>query len=173
MGRAPAERLAHRMLDIEGMSNSNAQEMSSSEVRDAILAQHEMIRTLLNKTIELADRESSSDGDIEELDWQVSTLYETLATHMDFEERALPAALRDVIGWGPVLQAQLEADHASQRATLALAIEALAEPSRGPRAALISGIRSFASALLADMEREERGLLQADLDAIVTDTPGG
>ncbi len=155
------------------MNNSNAKEISSSEVRDAILAQHEMLRTVLNKTVELANRESSSDGDIEELRWQASTLYETLATHMDFEERALPAALRDVIGWGAALQAQLEADHASQRATLTLAIEALAEPSRESPAAVISSIRSFASALLADMEREERGLLQADVDAIVTDTQGG
>ena len=91
---------------------------------------------------------------------------------MAFEEAVLPAALRDVIGWGAVIQQQMEEDHVRQRETLALAISAIG-PTGLSGAELVENVRSFAITLLVDMESEERGLLNADLDAMAGDAKGG
>jgi len=91
---------------------------------------------------------------------------------VDFEERILATALRDVIGWGSVLQSQMEEGHEHQRATLASAMSAL-EPERLSRARVVESVRIFADSLLLDLKSEERCLLQADLDAITVDGAGG
>ncbi len=91
---------------------------------------------------------------------------------MAFEEGVLPAALRDVIGWGAVIQQQMEEDHVRQREALALAISAIG-PTGLSGAELVDNVQSFATTLLIDMESEERGLLNADLDAMAGDAKGG
>lgn len=154
------------------MTTPDADDKPSGEVRDAILAQHETLRVILARTVELADLSAASAQEFDALRAQARTLYESLAAHMDFEERVLPTALRDVIGWGAMLQAQLEEDHSRQRASLATALDALG-PNGLSGVALIESVRTFAQTLLVDMEGEESGLLEADLDAIATDTKGG
>jgi hypothetical protein len=91
---------------------------------------------------------------------------------MAFEEEVLPAALRDVIGWGAVIQQQMEEDHERQRELLTLAIAAIG-PIGLSEAEIVDNVRSFATTLLIDMESEERGLLNADLDAMAVDAKGG
>ena len=144
--------------------------MSSGRFRETILAEHETLRGLLTRTIDLADEQAATT--FEALRASVRHLYATLAEHMSFEERMLPVALRDVIGWGQTLEAMIAEDHGRQRAELAVAIASL-EADEMSWDRLVRDIRLFAHTLLRDMEREEEGLLDADLDAVATDAQGG
>jgi hypothetical protein len=154
------------------MPNQTTDEMSSSEARDQIFSQHGKLRGLLAETVALADRVPTSDADLEAVRGRAQALYDALATHMAFEEQVLPAALRDVIGWGAVIREQMEEDHLRQRESLARAIAAVG-PTGLSGAALVENVRSFAVTLLLDMASEERGLLTADLDALASDAKGG
>ena len=91
---------------------------------------------------------------------------------MEFEERILPTALCDVIGWGPEVRAQMEEDHKRRRASLAAAMLAL-EPDSLSAGRMIERIRELADALLVDLDSEERYLLAADFDALTNDSQGG
>jgi hypothetical protein len=147
-------------------------ELSSTQARDAILAQHGALRSLLAEVAELVDRTGASGQGFEALRDRAGALYEALAAHMTFEEQVLSAALRDVIGWGVVIHQRMEEDHTRQREALARAISAVG-PDGLRGAALIEDVRAFATTLLVDMETEERGLLEADLDALASDSRGG
>jgi iron-sulfur cluster repair protein YtfE (RIC family) len=154
------------------MPNQPTEQMSSSEARDQIFSQHVALRRLLAETTEIAERMATSEGDLEALRGRAQALYDMLAKHMEFEEQVLPAALRDVVGWGAVIQQKMEEDHLRQREALARAISAIG-PTGLSGAELVENVRSFASTLLVDMESEENGLLQADLGALASDAKGG
>ena len=146
--------------------------LSSQGFRDAILEEHEVLRDLLAKAIRLADGHERSAGDLGELRTRSRQLYVTLEEHMSFEERMLPAALRDVIGWGSALRAQIERGHEQRRLRLASAMLAL-EPEVAPSSDLVEHIRALVDSVLADLTNEELCLLTADLDALAVDTQGG
>jgi hypothetical protein len=154
------------------MPDHPTDEMSSSEVRDQIFVQHGMLRGLLAETMAIADSVPTSAAELDALRARAQALYDALAKHMAFEEGVLPAALRDVIGWGAVIQQQMEEDHVRQREALALAISAIG-PTGLSGAELVDNVQSFATTLLVDMDSEERGLLNADLDAMAGDAKGG
>jgi hypothetical protein len=154
------------------MTGATTEEMSSGEAREQILSQHAVLRSLLADVEEVAGRTAASRDHFEVLRAQAKRLYRTLAAHMAFEEQLLPAALRDVIGWGATMREQLEEDHARQREIIAIAIEEIG-PDGLSGAALTASVRAFVTMLLVDMEGEERSLLQADLDALANDSPGG
>jgi hypothetical protein len=143
--------------------------MSSREARDAILSQHERLRKLLADTVALADSAWDAARRLARLHTHARNLYAALDEHMAFEEELLPSALRDVIGWGPQLQTEIEKEHDRQRAALDSAVAALGLPATD----LVDRLRVLADALLADMTLEEKRLLRADIDAIPTDTQGG
>jgi hypothetical protein len=154
------------------MLRTDASELSSSDARDEILAQHGELRNLLAEVAALADRAEAAAEELEALRHGASALYEALAVHMTFEDQVLPAALREVLGWGAVLRQRIEEDHVRQRESLARAISAIG-PDGLRGAALIEDVRAFADALVIDMEIEERELLTADLDALAVDSRGG
>lgn len=145
---------------------------SSSEVRDAIISQHQGLRARLARTVEIANHVAHAEMPLDALRAQARSLYQELAAHMELEERMLPAALSDVIGWGSVLHAQMTAEHERQRATLGEALVALSADEASP-IDLSADILILADAIAHDMEVEESNLLQADLDAIATDGRGG
>lgn len=147
--------------------------LSSSDARAAILSCHDELRGLVTETIHFADGATQADRDVEPLRAHVRELYEAFEEHMDFEERILPTALRDVIGWGAVLEAQLVEGHEKQRAVLASAMSAL-EPAGGlSPARLVQTVRTLADTILVDLKTEESCLLSADLDAMTLDSRGG
>jgi hypothetical protein len=150
------------------MRTTTLQPLSSSDARAAILSCHEELRGLVSETIHFAE----SDCDFEPLRAHARELYEALEEHIDFEQRILPTALRDVIGWGSVLQAQVVEGHEKQRAILASARSAL-EPEGLSPARLAQSVRALANAILGDLKTEESCLLSADLDALATDASGG
>jgi hypothetical protein len=146
--------------------------MSSGRFREAILAEHDMLRRLLGETLGLAEVEAVAAAQLDALRGHARRLYAKLEEHMLFEERMLPPALRDVIGWGQALQELIAGDHARQRQELAEAKAAL-DAEALSWSDLTAALRVFADRLLLDMEREEVGLQEADLDAIRTDGEGG
>ena len=89
------------------------------------------------------------------------TLFLTLEEHLTFEAQAFPLALRDVIGWGAVLQGEIEESHARQRQALATALAAL-EPETLSWVELTRNVRAFAASLMRDIETEEAAALAAD-----------
>ncbi len=155
------------------MRTTTLEPLSSSDARAAILSCHDELRGLVEETIHSADDAGRSDwGDFEPLRAHALELYEAFEEHMNFEERILPTALRDVIGWGSELQAQVVEGHDKLRADLAAAMLAL-KPDAVSRARLIESVRAFADTLLEDLTTEERCLLRADLDAMASDAHGG
>lgn len=147
-------------------------QLSSSDARDAILSRHDDLRGLVLETIHRAEDAAESGPDLESLRAHAKELYEAFQTHVDFEERILATALRDVIGLGSLMQAEMKEGHERQRATLASAMSAL-EPEGLSGERLVESVRSVADALLLDLSTEDQCLLHADLDAIATDSEGG
>ncbi len=155
------------------MRTTTLEPLSSSDARAAILSCHDELRGLVEETIHSADDAGTSDwGDFEPLRAHALELYEAFEEHMNFEERILPTALRDVIGWGSELQAQVVEGHEKLRADLAAAMLAL-KPDAVSRVRLIESVRAFVDTLLEDLTTEERCLLRADLDAMASDAHGG
>jgi hypothetical protein len=152
------------------MYRPSSEPLSSGRFRDVIVAEHDTLRRLIAQTVEVAN--SSVAGELDELRAAARQLYVTLEEHMSFEDQMLPVALRDVIGWGPALEARIAEDHERQRQEVVGALEAL-EADTLSWAELAAVVRAFATNLLLDMEREEEGLLDAELDAMSTDSEGG
>ena len=154
--------------------------MSSSDARAAILSSNEELRGLVQETIHVAQETTQGateetaelEVDFEPLRMHAKDLFAAFTEHMEFEERILPTALCDVIGWGPELRARMEADHERCRASLAATMLAL-EPDSLSAGRMIERIRELADALLVDLDSEERYLLTADLDALTNDSGGG
>ena len=146
--------------------------MSSSDARAAILSSNEELRGLVQETIQVAEETTEWEVDFEPLRMHAKDLFAAFTEHMEFEERILPTALCDVIGWGPELRAQMEEDHERCRASLAATMLAL-EPDSLSAGRMIATIREVADALLLDLDTEERYLLTADLDALTNDSQGG
>lgn len=146
--------------------------MSSTSFREALLAEHEALRGLIAQTLALATTVAGAAPDLGELRGCARRLYLALEDHMAFEERMLPVALRDVIGWGQALAASIAEDHGRQRDEVAAALRSL-EVDVLSWGELIEDLRAFTSHFLVDMEREEEGLLEADLDDASTDAVGG
>jgi hypothetical protein len=154
------------------MRLTNPEPLSSSDARAAILSCHDELRGLVTETIHVVEGATTSGRDFEPVRAQARELYLAFEAHMDFEERILAAALRDVIGWGAMLRAQVVEGHLKQRATIASAMSAL-EPENVPRAIVVENVRAVADELLHDLKSEELCLLNADLDAMALDTRGG
>jgi hypothetical protein len=150
--------------------------MSSSDARAAILSSNEELRGLVEETIHVAQEttEGATESvvEFEPLRMHAKDLFAAFTEHLEFEERILPTALCDVIGWGPELRAQMEEDHERCRASLAATMLAL-EPDSLSAGRMIERIRELADALLVDLNSEERCLLTADLDALTNDSGGG
>jgi hypothetical protein len=154
------------------MRATTREPLSSSEAREAILSRHDQLRGLITETIHQADGATKSERELEPLRAHAKELYEALQLHINFEERILSTALRDIIGWGAVVQAEIKQGHERQRATLASAMSAL-EPEDLSPTHVVESVRAFADTILLDLQTEEQYLLTADLDAIATDGQGG
>jgi hypothetical protein len=151
----------------------SAQDPASSRVlRDAILSRHEALRGMAAENVDWAERQVTSEADVARLRAGARIFYRTVEDYLEFEDEALPPALRDVIGWGTVLLEQIEQDHRRQREALAAALSAR-DLDAMPWYELASELRAFAADLLRDLEREDEALLNAQLDAIATDAEGG
>jgi len=131
-------------------------ELSNEDRRRILRGQHVHLR----KTIEAARTAASgamagkvSAGDLQ---LAVAALERELLAHLGEEERLLEPILERLDAWGPIRLSLLRAEHAHQRAVLAV----LTGRSAWPASSLVAGrTLSMCGDLLIDMEFEERELL--------------
>ena len=141
--------------------------MRASEIRTAILAEHEAIRGVLCAVDSLAEALASGTGEVEALRQQSLVLHRRLATHLDFEDRALVPAVREA--GGEELARILAEEHEEQRELLEYILAQLGDRDRAPLL-LCRTMRSFVEVVIDDMVHEESALLRDDIlrDRIAT-----
>ena len=137
--------------------------MQPSEVRQAIVAQHEELRGLLRSLDELARRAAEADDAcvpaLREIGFH---LHDKLVAHLDFEDRYLVPAIRDADGWGEERANLLAQEHVEQRELFQYILVRLRDANR---ASILLGreLLAFVEVLLSDMQQEEQTVLDADL----------
>jgi hypothetical protein len=157
------------MIDL-GWS-APAHRVDAGTARQGIVWQHEQIRAFLEKARSIA--ELALDGEAPSPDAVASAigdLRSMMEVHLTFEERVLIPILSDDLPVGPRRAGQLLDEHRRQRAVLAaLHQEACAYPEIPTLAAKLAFLISW---LLADMDEEERSLLNPDAlrdDIVIVD----
>jgi hypothetical protein len=130
--------------------------LSNEQRRQILRGQHAHLRRTIETAREAARNLLASRGIAGELQGAVTTLQKELLEHLSDEERLLEPILAEIDAWGPVRVSLLHAEHAHQRAVLAI----LTGPTAWPAATLVAGrTLSLCEDLLVDMEFEERELL--------------
>ena len=149
--------------------------MRASEVRTAILTEHEVIRTVLSAVDGLAEGIVVGFGDLEGLREQGLVLHRRLVAHLDFEDRYLIPAVRESDGWGDERARQISEEHSEQRDLLEYILKQIRDRDRVAQL-LGRTLRSFVEAVLEDMSREEAVFLCDDLlrdDVVGIDVEAG
>jgi hypothetical protein len=149
--------------------------LDAGTAREAILAQHQRIRSLLERARLVA--EAALDGAPAAADAVASSIGDIrtiMEVHLAFEEKSLLPILRDDLPLGPQRAERLLDEHHRQRQTLAtLHREACAFPGLPMLAAKLAFLTEW---LLADMNEEEDSLLVPDVirdDVVVIDQSSG
>jgi hypothetical protein len=143
------------------MATESTLEPAPSVVRHAVLAQHAVLRVMLDRALTVALgalKGEPGGGDLIEC---VRELRDRFRVHLAFEERWLAPLLEQADGWGPERVKALLEEHRRQRAELDTLIEGIAGGWDAQRLALAT--RSLVTDLLLDMEEEERGCLNEEL----------
>ena len=152
-----------------------AHPVDAGTARRGILWQHERIRTLLEKARALADawlagERLASDA----VASSIGDIHSAMEVHLKFEEAVLLPLLGDDLPLGPERARRLAEEHLHQRAMMAALHK---EASTHPELPLLaSKLAALTSWLLADMEEEERSLLNPDAvrdDPVVVDQNSG
>ncbi len=150
--------------------------MDASAVRQRILEDHAVIRGLLAEADALARRAlAGEDGLGDALRQAGEALRERFLTHLALEDEHLVPALRDSDAWGEERAARVEAEHAEQRAQMERLLQDLRDGRRST-ASIAEEILEQVEALIADMEHEERAVLDPDLlrdDVVNVGAEGG
>jgi len=161
------------MIDL-GWS-APTQRLDAGTAREAILAQHHRIRSLLGRARGVA--EAALDGEPPAPDAVASAIGDIrtiMEVHLAFEEKSLLPILRDDLPLGPARADRLLDEHTRQRETLStLHREACAFPDFPLLAAKLAFLTEW---LLADMNEEERSLLIPEVvrdDVVIIDQSTG
>lgn len=138
--------------------------IEASEVPARILSEHALLRPVLRETRFLANCLAKGDRSaLEPLRAFALMLYQKLIAHLDLEDRILAPVVRDIIGWGPSLHAEMVREHAFQREHLESDIADLKAGSISAEH-LAASVDIFVESLMRDMDAEERQiLLRSDL----------
>jgi hypothetical protein len=131
-------------------------DMNNEDLRYMLLAQHARLRLVIEAARRAARQALATGGAAGELQSAVTTLERELLAHLSDEETLLAPVLARIDGWGAVRVDLLRAEHAHQRAVLAV----LAGKKAWPAHSVVAGrTLSLCDDLLTDMEFEERELL--------------
>ncbi len=136
--------------------------MDPSEVRRAVLDQHEGLRRQLADLEAVAMRLLLGEGRDAEIKERFARFDDVLARHMRFEDTFLRPALLEVDPWGPERVQALFTDHVRQRFILGHVRQRFrSSDAGGVELALIAlGLEQL---LLHDMQEEEGSVLKEDL----------
>jgi iron-sulfur cluster repair protein YtfE (RIC family) len=137
--------------------------MQPSEVRERVLQEHVALRGLLSRVESLAQLVAADEpARVDDLRAAAESLLDTLASHIEWEDRHLAPALRDANVRGTELEARLVRDHIEQREVLRHALERLHDKGR-PAALMARNLLDLVTLLRVDMEDEESSLLGSDV----------
>lgn len=129
---------------------------TQSECREVLRAQHANLRKTIDVARAAALKALDQRGSAGELQTAVSSLQRELLAHLADEEKLLAPILPKLDAWGPLRLDLLKAEHAHQRAVLAL----LAGHDAWPAPSVVAGrTLALCDDILADMTFEERELL--------------
>ena len=129
---------------------------TNSELRYTLLEQHGQLRMTIETARTIARKALAQRGSAGEMQAAVVALQRQLLAHLADEEKLLGPILPQLDAWGPVRLDLLRAEHAHQRAVLAV----LTEPEARLAVTLVAGrTLAICEDLLADMDFEERELL--------------
>ena len=135
-------------------------ELTNEERRHILRMQHAHLRRTINAAQMAARGALAGMASAGELQVAVSALERELLAHLAEEERLLEPILAKLDAWGPVRLSLLRAEHAHQRAVLAV----LTGRSAWPASWLVAGrTLSMCDDLITDMEFEDRELLDEKL----------
>jgi hypothetical protein len=152
-------RLLVTMLSESGPPRGSS--VRPSAVRERILSEHQVLRSIYEKTGELAQRVLASDLDAQgPLRERCRELYETLLRHIELENAILAPALHEADAFGAVRADELLQEHRRQRALL---LEALDAADDQPALELAESVTRLIVDLHVDMAHEERALLDSEL----------
>ena len=130
--------------------------MKNAERRTILRSQHVRLRTVVETARNAARNTLAQRGAAGELQTAVTALQTELLAHLAEEERLLEPILPTIDAWGAVRLDLLRAEHAHQRAVLAVLTGNSAWPA-GPVVA--ARTLALCDDLLTDMEFEERELI--------------
>jgi hypothetical protein len=135
---------------------------SAAGVRRNVLEQHAAMRQVFRQVLDVTTLTLQGDAAAAaQLTHLVRDFRSRFRAHLAYEERYLAPVLAEVDIWGPQRVSGLLNEHAEQRAELDALIAGMEDGWDARDLALTT--RSLITELLADMEEEERGCLNADL----------
>jgi iron-sulfur cluster repair protein YtfE (RIC family) len=150
--------------------------MEASAIRERILQDHEVIRRHLARVDALARRALAGESGLEaELREAGEALSQRFLAHLALEDAHLVPALRESDAWGEERAARVEHEHREQRAQLDQLLADLRDGRRSG-AQLAQELLDLVNALVADMEHEERAVLDPEVlrdDVVGVGVEGG
>lgn len=150
--------------------------MTPAEVREWVLKDHKTLRAQLDALDELARQ--VRDGDrrlIGPLRLEAERFLNRFDNHTRWEDAYLRPALVEADAWGLERAKRLDHDHTEQRALLADSLASLRDAERPP-VSVARGVLDLISLIRADMEEEERDLLDPRIlrdDVVTIDAESG
>ena len=130
---------------------------SNAELRQVLLGQHARLRQVLELARAAAQKALESGAGTGRMQMAIAVVERDLLEHLRTEEKLLEPVLLEADGWGDVRVGLLRAEHAHQRAVLAVLTGGSAA---WPATRIVAGrMLAFCDDLLTDMEFEERELL--------------
>jgi hypothetical protein len=160
---------AHGMPSTQGGSA-----MTPSQIRDELLSQHESLRARLEATRAVVDRWAKGEVPQAHVRTELAGLSDALRSHNLVEERTLRELIRNVDAWGPVRVEIMDESHVDEHRDLFDALHVISLAHDGREA--LQELERFRARLLAHMDREEAGFLNASVlrdDQVVIDAQGG
>jgi len=148
--------------------------MTPSEIRRALLREHDDLRASIDETRDAASRADNGPAEFEDLRDRLRHLVDKLVQHNRHEEDLLLGVLRTADAWGPLREEVMNAHHAVEhRQFVGALLEASAIREVDTfRAIVLPAI----DRLLDHMAHEERMFLSEDVlrdDAVVIDQSSG
>jgi CBS domain-containing protein len=139
-------------------------QLSPSQVRELILAEHQHLRHLLAQALECARRVLNGEISNEEtarVREAARSAYTALVAHTELEDRELVPILETIDAWGRARAGVLRREHVIQRLALERALINL-EATQG-NALLAASVEDVLLDILHDMDREEAEVLTLEL----------
>lgn len=159
---------------LANLLGAYASDLTPSEVRARILAEHQRLSTLLNEVEQCARQVEAGDSSAtRRLLHEGRELYGFLMSHLALEDLILLPALRETPGFGKARADALDAEHRQQRDDFRLLAHSQGSTSDMELAQRYLGLIAD---LREDMAREERDFLGTQLlrdDIMPSDTFGG